>query len=94
MIIELAIALVVFAGLLFWLGTGGRWKWAVAASAIPLVLLVLILRETSTFPDAPAGFEQLIIGIFLAIFLSGLVSFGIGRFVNRNRPKKAEQEIK
>ena len=93
MIIELAIALVTFAGLLFWLGTRSRWKWAVAASTIPLVLLFLILRETSTFPDTPAGFEQWIIGIMSILFLVGWISFGFEKFVCRYRHRKIEQEI-
>ena len=94
MIVELAIALLAFAGLLFWLGTDVRWRWAVAVSAIPIVLLFLILREFGNFYDTPLRIEQWIVGVFLAVFLFGWASFGLGTLVSRNRRRKVEQEIK
>ena len=85
MIIELAIALLIYCGAMFWLGTGDRWKWAIPVSLAPMVLLLLILQEVSTFPDAPMGLEQIIIAVLSIVFLVGWIGFISGKFASRHR---------
>jgi hypothetical protein len=91
MIVELAIISLLYLGALFWLGAGNRWQWAIPVSSPPLLLLVLVLRETATFPDAPTGLEPFVIASMLIAFAVGWVSFGAGNLIGRRRRQRIEQ---